>query len=448
MGTGHWQLYPMPQQRNSIVPIILLGILFFIFGFVTWLNGTLIPYLRIACDLSALQASLVTFAFYISYFVMALPASEVLKRTGLKNGMMLGLLVMAAGALLFIPAAYARSYMLFLVGLFVIGIGLTVLQTASNPYITIVGPIESAAKRISIMGICNKFAGILAPMILGAVVLHDADQLTERLQSLSDADRELQLQELAQRVVGPYGLMALVLAILGVLVRWSPLPEVKAEGEEKEGKHAWGDAFKHPQLVLGVIALFLYVGVEVLAGDSIAVYAQRTGTPLSVAKLLTSVTLTAMLVGYVIGILTIPKMLSQQRALQLSALVGTVFTVCVAWIDPSNVVTLPIFDFSNFQLVQAELPLSVVFVALLGLANALVWPAIWPLAIDGLGPATKTGSALLIMAILGGALVMPVWTLMAGPDSAASAQSAYWLCLPCYLFIGWYAIKGSRLRSW
>lgn len=448
----------MTQQRSSIVPIILLGILFFIFGFVTWLNGTLIPYLRIACDLSAFQASLVTFAFYISYFVMALPASEVLKRTGLKNGMMLGLLVMAFGALLFIPAAYARSYLLFLIGLFVIGIGLTVLQTASNPYITIVGPIESAAKRISIMGICNKFAGILAPMILGAVVLHDADQLTERLLNLSPEEREIQLDGLAERVVGPYGLMAGVLALLGVLVRWSPLPEVQAEGEDGS-KHSWGEALKHPHLMLGVVALFLYVGVEVLAGDSIAVYAQRAGTPLSVAKLLTSVTLTAMLVGYVIGIITIPKLLSQQRALQLSALVGAAFTVGIAAIDVDRMITMPIMDLSQLKglfssepmgelIVWATVPMSVAFVALLGLANALVWPAIWPLAIDGLGPATKTGSALLIMAILGGALVMPIWTLLAGPDAATSAQNAYWLCLPCYLFIGWYAIKGSRMRAW
>jgi MFS transporter, FHS family, L-fucose permease len=436
----------MQQKRSSLVPIVLLGILFFIFGFVTWLNGTLIPYLRIACDLTAFQASLVTFAFYISYFVMALPASEVLKRTGLKNGMMLGLLVMAAGALLFLPAAYSRSYLLFLIGLFVIGIGLTVLQTASNPYITIVGPIESAAKRISIMGICNKFAGILAPMILGAVVLHDADKLTAELASMLPDAREARLDELAQRVVMPYGVMALVLGILGVLVRWSPLPEVKAEGED--APYVWGDVFKHPHLVLGVFALFLYVGVEVLAGDSIAVFAERAGTPLSVAKLLTSLTLMAMLVGYVIGIITIPRWLSQARALQLSALVGLFLTVGIAVSDVNSIVTVPILDFSRFEPVMAQLPVPVVFVALLGLANALMWPAIWPLAIAGLGPVTKTGSALLIMAILGGALVIPFWTGLAGPSGADSAQTAYWLCLPCYVFIGWYAVTGHRKRAW
>lgn len=433
----------MQNASRTTTAVIILGALFFIFGFVTWLNGTLIPYLRLACGLTDLQASLVTFAFYISYFVMALPMSWVLGRTGFKNGMTVGLLGMAAGALLFVPAAYARSYPLFLLGLFIIGSGLTLLQTASNPYITIVGPLESAARRISIMGICNKVAGILAPMILGALVLADADVFTAGLEGLSETDRAVQLDELALRVVGPYSVMALVLAGLAIMVRWSPLPEVEAEGEKDGGGSVVG-ALQHPQLVLGVIALFLYVGVEVLAGDSIPVYAGRTGTPLSVAKLLTSLTLTAMLAGYIIGIIAIPRFLSQARALLLSALVGLLCALGATNIGLDNLVTIPIFDFASFQLVWAQLPMSVVFVALMGLGNALMWPAIWPLAITGLGPNTKSGSAMLIMAILGGALVMPIWTWIAGPSDAALAQNAYWLCVPCYLFIGWYGQWAQR----
>lgn len=433
----------MLNASRTITAVIILGALFFIFGFVTWLNGTLIPYLRLACGLTDLQASLVTFAFYISYFVMALPMSWVLGRTGFKNGMTVGLLGMAAGALLFVPAAYARSYPLFLLGLFIIGSGLTLLQTASNPYITIVGPLESAARRISIMGICNKVAGILAPMILGALVLADADVFTAGLEGLSEVDRGVQLDELALRVVGPYSVMALVLAGLAIMVRWSPLPEVEAEGE-KDGGGSWMGVFRHPQLVWGVIALFLYVGVEVLAGDSIPVYAGRTGTPLSVAKLLTSLTLTAMLAGYIIGIVAIPRFLSQARALLLSALVGLFCAMGATNIGLDQQVTIPIFDFASFQLVWAQLPMSVVFVALMGLGNALMWPAIWPLAITGLGPNTKSGSAMLIMAILGGALVMPIWTWIAGPSDAALAQNAYWLCVPCYLFIGWYGQWAQR----
>ncbi len=433
----------MQNASRTATAMVILGALFFIFGFVTWLNGTLIPYLRLACGLSDLQASLVTFAFYISYFVMALPMAWVLRRTGFKNGMTVGLLGMAAGALLFVPAAYARSYPLFLFGLFVIGSGLTLLQTASNPYITIVGPMESAARRISIMGICNKVAGILAPMVLGALVLSDADVFTKGLEGLDDAAHAAQLDELALRVVGPYSVMALVLTALAIMVRWSPLPEVEAEGEEVGGG-SWIGALKHPQLVLGVVALFLYVGVEVLAGDSIPVYAGRTGTPLSVAKLLTSLTLSAMLVGYVIGIIAIPRFLSQARALLYSAVIGLLCAFGAVNTGLDHMVTVPIFDFASFHLVQAPLPLSVVFVALMGLGNALMWPAIWPLAITGLGPNTKTGSAMLIMAILGGALVMPIWTWLAGPSEATSAQAAYWLCVPCFLFIGWYGQWAQR----
>ena len=155
---------------NYKFSLFVIGILYFVFGFVTWLNGTLIPFLKIACELSDFLAYFVTFAFYISYFVMALPSSFILEKTGFKNGIAIGLFVMAIGSALFIPASYERSYILFLIGLFILGTGLSLMQTAVNPYVTILGPIESAAKRISIMGICNKFAGIIAPLLLATLL--------------------------------------------------------------------------------------------------------------------------------------------------------------------------------------------------------------------------------------------------------------------------------------
>jgi FHS family L-fucose permease-like MFS transporter len=170
--------------RNYWTSMLIIGMLFFIFGFVTWLNGILIPYLKIACQLTNVQSLLVAFAFYISYFVMALPSSWVLNRTGFKNGMMAGLMVMAVGALIFVPAALSRTYALFLGGLFVMGTGLAILQTASNPYITIIGPRETAATRISIMGICNKIAGALAPLILAYFILNDGDAFVESLKRI------------------------------------------------------------------------------------------------------------------------------------------------------------------------------------------------------------------------------------------------------------------------
>jgi len=340
---------------------------------------------------------------------------------------MVGLLVMAAGALLFIPAAQARAYGLFLTGLFIIGTGLSVLQTAVNPYITIVGPIESAARRISIMGICNKVAGVLAPIALGYVVLSDGDHFVASLDGLTVAALAERLDELAARVIWPYTAMAVVLAGLGLMVRLSPLPDIEPEGEEGAADASGRDSvLDYPYLVFGVIALFLYVGVEVMAGDTIGLYGQAQGVPLSTARHLTSYTLAAMVLGYVIGIRTIPRYISQSRALLLSAATGVVFSLLALALDGLA---------------------SVLCIALLGLANALVWPAIWPLAIQGLGRHTKTGSALLIMAIAGGALLPLLYGRLADTPFIGP-QQAYWMLVPCYLFIGWYALRGSRLRHW
>jgi FHS family L-fucose permease-like MFS transporter len=417
------------KSRSTIIPIIILGVFFFVFGFVTWLNGTLIPYLKIACELNTFQSMLVTFAFYISYFVMALPSSWILKLTGFKKGMMLGLLVMAAGALIFIPAANTRTYGLFLAGLFVIGTGLSILQTASNPYITIVGPIESAAKRISIMGICNKVAGVLAPIILGAIILSDADVIVKELQSLDATARALRLDEIAARVINPYIIMAIILTGLALMVRFSPLPEIEAE-QNGNGSlfpvEAKANVFMYPNLVLGVVAIFLYVGVEVIAGDTIPIYGQSQGIALSQAKYFTTFTLAAMVIGYIIGIITIPKFISQSRALAISAGAGIVFSICAIFTAGYT---------------------SVLFIALLGLANALMWPAIWPLAIHGIGKYTKIGSALLIMGIAGGALLPLLWGRLS-MYHAIGHQQAYWILVPCYLFILYYSINGHRILSW
>ena len=434
------------ERKNSTVAIVILGVLFFIFGFVTWLNGPLIPFMRIACELSDFEASIVVpFAFYVSYFVMALPASVVLRRIGMKNGMMLGLLIMALGAFLFIPAAMTRSAGIFLTGFFTIGTGLALLQTASNPYVTVVGPIESAAKRISIMGICNKVGGIVAPFILGALILVDADQLKLDLMNVDGPARAALLDERARLVMMPYFVLGLSLVAAAVFIRLSPLPPIEEETSERSvsGSSVW----RHPQLILGVAALFVYVWAEVLAGDSIAVYAERLGTPLDTAKILTSLTLCSMLVGYVLGILFIPKYLSQAKALVISSLVALVIVVGILMVDPASKATVWIFDLSVFAGRTVELPMTVIFVALLGLGNALMWPAIWPLAVDGIGPALKTGSALLIMAILGGALALPVWTAMSSDKSIGASQHAYWLLIPFYLFIGWYAMSGHRMRK-
>lgn len=417
---------PVSTKKTIVSPIAIIGALFFIFGFVTWMNGVLIPYLKIACQLNNFEAYFVTFAFYIAYLVMAIPAAKVLKLCGFKNGMAVGLVIMAIGALIFIPAAISRTYILFLTGLFIQGTGLAVLQTASNPYITILGPAESAAKRISIMGICNKLAGAIAPVVLGTIALKNIDQLTIKLKTLSADQKIIELNQLATRVILPYTAIVIVLVLLALLIYFSGLPEIDTEHEDVSvaANNAGKDSImQFPHLILGVVALFLYVGAEVLAGDSIISYGASQHIPLSTAKFFTTCTLMSMIIGYIIGIVCIPKYITQHKALVVSAILGTVFTICA--ISTSGYV-------------------SVLCIALLGLANSLMWPAIWPLALAGLGRFTKIGSSLLVMGIAGGAVIPLLYGRLV---DISTARSAYMILIPIYLFIAYFATSGYKKRS-
>lgn len=411
--------------KTYIVSITIIGILFFIFGFVTWLNATLIPFLQTACELTPFESYLVTFAFYISYFFMALPSSFVLKKTGFKKGMALGLFVMAIGALIFIPAANTRTYTWFLLGLFVQGTGLAILQTASNPYVTILGPIESAAKRISIMGVANKFAGILSPIILGSVVLAGIDEIEAQLETITDsAMHAALLNDLASRVIVPYIIMAIVLVIMAVAVYFSSLPEIEEEEEDQidEGKEQ-NSIFSFPYFWLGVLTLFFYLGAEVIAVDTLINYGKSIGFGIDEAKFFSSFTLVGMIVGYFFGILAIPKYISQQKALKYFALLGVLFSIIA---------------------VSTTGYTSVFFIAALGFANSIMWPAIWPLSIDGLGRNIKLGSAFLIMAIAGGATIPLLYGYLSGLPSVGSTY-AYAILIPCYLVIFYFAAWGYKV---
>ena len=391
-------------------------------------------------ELTEAQSYLVASASYISFVVMALPASYILEKIGFRKGMSLGLVVMAIGALIFIPAAESRTYWLFLTGIFIQGAGMTLLQTASNPYITILGPIDSAAKRIAIMGIANKVAGALGSVIFGAILLSGIDDVKDKLTQVGASEKADLLNTMADSVVTPYIVMAAVLFVLGILILKAPLPHVEAEPIEdaKDGEKSKTSIFQFPHLWLGVIALFLYVGVEVIAGDTIISYGIALDIPVEKAKFFTLFTLMAMVATYALGVFLIPKYISQAFALKASALLGIVLSFCV------------VFS-TGFT--------SVLFVAALGIANALVWPAIWPLALTGLGKFTKTASALLIMAISGGAILPPLYgalvdnrkehLLQSGIDTAAataeSASFGYWILLPCYIVILYYAFSGHKV---
>lgn len=404
--------------------IAIIGVLFFIFGFITWANGTLIPYLKIACELTSTQSYYVASAFFAAYFIMAIPSSIILKKTGFKNGMSLGLFVMAIGAILFIPAAQTRTYNLFLLGLFIIGTGLALLQTAANPFVTVLGPIESAAQRISIMGICNKIAGICAIYVLGSIALKDADGIKAKLLTLNEADKAVELNNLAARVIQPYTFLAIALVVLAIAIFFVKMPEVHEEetNVDAEITGAKTSIFQFPHLLLGALAIFFYVGVEVISYDTFAGFGEHLGFPLATAKNFATFTGYALLAGYIFNIAAIPKFISQQKAMFWLTILSM------------GLVILAVFTSGK---------VAVVCFLLLGFSNAVMWPAIWPLAIDGLGKFTKIGSALLIMGIVGGAILPPLYGKIS--ELIGDKQMAYLMMIPAHLFILYYATAGHKV---
>ncbi len=424
-------------RRDTRVSIGLIGIMFFIFGFVSWVNSILIPYFKIACELTSFQAYLVAFAFYIAYFIMSVPASYLLKAVGFKKGMMIGFWVMALGAFIFVPAAQTRTYGVFLMGLFTIGIGLSILQTAANPYITILGPQERAAQRISMMGICNKAAGILSPLVFAAVILRPTDtDLFAQLGSMGPSERGAALDELVRRVMVPYAVLGTFLLLLGYLVYRSPLPELNTEQESPEvatTNATKTSIIQFPHLVLGAGAIFLHVGTQVIAIDTIIGYAGSMGINLLEAKVFPSYTLFCTICGYVLGIIAIPRFISQVNALRICTGLGTLFTLLI------------IFARGPVTLLGHAADVSIWFVVLLGLANSLIWAGIWPLALDGLGRFTKLGASILIMGLCGNAILPLFYGYFA---DRFDLRTAYWVLLPCYLYLVFYAVKGHKVRTW
>ena len=425
------------SKKDTAISIAIIGMLFFIFGFVSWINAILIPYFKIACELTHFQAYLVAFAFYISYFVMSIPASFLLKKSGFKKGMMIGFWTMSLGAFIFVPAAMTRTYEVFLIGLFTIGAGLAILQTAANPYITVLGPKESAARRISIMGICNKGAGIIAPLVFAAVILKATDtDLFIQLDNMDPSQKGMALDELVQRVILPYICVGLVLFLLGMLVRFSPLPDIDTENESSEVAAANANKnsiIEFPHLILGALAIFLHVGTQVISIDTIIGYANSMGIPLLEAKAFPSYTLTATICGYIIGIVAIPKYIRQVNALRVCTLMGLFLTVLIVLAN------------GTITLLGHQADKSIWFVVLLGLANSLVWAGIWPLALDGLGKFTKIGASVMIMGLCGNAILPLLYGYAA---DTFDVRQAYWVLFPCYLYLNFYAFYGHKIRSW
>ncbi len=427
----------VPSRRDTSLFIGIIGMLFFVFGFVTWINAILIPYFKIACELSNFESYLVAFAFYISYLVMSVPASRLLKKYGFKKGMMYGFFCMSVGAATFVPAALIRSYPVFLIGLFTIGTGLAVLQTAANPYITVLGPLERAAQRISIMGICNKAAGIVAPLLFAAVVLKATDnELFRQLPGLTPGERNAALDELIRRVMVPYSCVSAVLFGLGLLVRFSPLPEIDTDSETGEVANANAgrtSILQFPHLILGAVAIFLHVGTQVIAIDTVIGYAGSMGISLLEAKVFPSYILSATICGYILGIIAIPRFIRQVNALRVCTITGLLFSFCI------------LFTQGKVSWLGHTSDVSLWFVVALGLPNSLVWAGIWPLALNNLGRFTKIGSSVLIMGLCGNALLPLLYGYLA---DLFTLRSAYWVLVPCYLYLTFYAVYGHKIKRW
>lgn len=407
------------KQRTLIIPLIIVGVMFFVIGFGVGISGFLTPALRDALNLTTTQSYLVTAAIFSAFVVFGAPAGWLIKKLGYRITMMLSFIVMALGMLLFIPSAKAVSFPLFLVALFVGGIGNTMLQASVNPYVTIIGPNNSAAMRMSLMGIMNKTAWWIAPLFLGFFIDLSNVQLTD--------------------IALPFYIVTGILVGLGIITYFMPLPEVKAEGEDEEevsaSSYASGKTsiMQFPHLLLGVLALFIYVGIETLPMVSIIDFAKATFPNATNLDGYVKYVTIGLVVGYLFGVIAIPKYISQTKALISFAIIGI---------------------FSSLILILAPAKLAFYAIVLISFANSLMWPAIWPLAIQDLGKFTKTGSSLLVMGIVGGAVIPLIYGFIVdtAKGTAASAtvsqfQSAYWILVPCYLFILYFAVHGHKIRK-
>jgi glucose/galactose transporter len=436
------------STKSNLGPLAIIGALFFIFGFVTWQNGALVPYLQMVLQLTETEALLIAVTFYFAFTIVALPSASLLEKIGYKNGIIVGLLILVVGFLVYIPAAQSKLFWLFLIAQFIIGSGLTLLQTAANPYVVKVGPIESAAVRIMFMGLMNKGAGVIVPLVFTAIVIGDFSGVTATsLAAMTEADRLQTINGLADGLVNPYIGMAVIFILLAGIMKKISLPELDLSHDD-EGQDATHDAngndktsiMQFPSLILGALTIFVYVGAEVIAGDTIGLFASNLGV--ANATSLTSYTMAFMLIGYALGIVLIPRVMSQEFALKASAISGIAFSLLVVFSDTGSIsVSEVLWGWSGIP----TLPNTITFIALLGFSNAIVWPAVWPLALEGLGKFTSKGSALLIMGISGGALLPLVYGLL---SESIDGQSAYWMMIPIYSFILFYALKGHKIKNW
>lgn len=414
-------------RKGYIFSLLMLCLLFFVFGLVSWVNSILVPYFKVACELhSEVQSYLAQFAFYIAYLVMTIPASLLLGRTGYKKGALIGLWTLAAGAFLFVPAALTRTYNMFLIALFTMGTALAILQTVANPFVTIIGPMESAARRISLVGICNKLAGILSPVIFSALVIRPQDKITMSLVQNGELVGEAKsaaLDELIKGVIPPYVVLGVLLVIFGVAFYKSSIRDINPSENKSADTAGRRSVFSYPYLVLGTLALFCHLGAQALSVNTIIGFAEELG--FTSTQIFPSLTLACTLFGYLLGVILIPKYVSQSNMLRIVTCVGLLLSVFV--------VVLPA-------------RLAIWCLVLLGIPNSVIYAGIWPLAIHDLGKWTNLGSAILVMALCGSAILPLLYASCV--DVSGSIQASYWLLIPCFVYMIFYAFRGYRINVW
>lgn len=397
------------NKKNFVIPLAFIGMMFFAIGFALGINSFLIPVLNGTLGVSSGKSYLILAATFSTFIIFGYPASLTIAKIGYKRTMSLSFLLFAAAFALFIPSAHYESFTLFLIASFVSGIANTFLQASVNPYITILGPIDSAAKRMSIMGICNKLAWPVAPVFLAFII---GKNTTDTL--ISD-------------LFLPFYIITAIFIVLGIISLFAPLPEVKAAGEDSESADDCPYAankssiWEFPHLLLGALTLFFYVGVETVALGTLVDYATWLG--LADASSYAWISPVGMVIGYICGIIFIPKYLSQSNALIICSLLGIAGSLLVV-LTPG--------------------PISIWFISLMALGCSLMWPALWPLAMADLGKFTKTGASFLVMAIAGGAVIPTIFGFM---KDTVGAQNSYWIALPIFLFILYYGVSGYKIRT-
>lgn len=389
------------NSTTPLLPLLIIGSMYVILGFSVGINAYFIPFVQEAFSVSTAASYLIMTATFSAYILFGIPSGRILKRVGYRQGITIAFAMIAVGFALIGYSATLRQFPLFLTALFIIGMGQTLLTGAINSYVTIIGPAESAASRISAMGIADKLALAGASLVLGLFLDLSAIRLTD--------------------AIIPFYAIAVTLFLLGLAVLRSPLPNIQAEGEADvtpNGQRTQG-ILAYPHAVLGAVAIFFDVGVEIVALGSINDYAKVLGLPSP--EHYVWLTTFGMVGGYLVGIAFIPKLMSQRTALALCCILGIATVVSITLVPPS---------------------VSIYLVGGLGLANSLLWPTIFPLALTGLGRFTKTGSAMLVMGIIGGAILPLIYGYAA---EQMGYQLAYMVCLPSYLFMFYYALWGSRI---